>query len=676
MSAQECHSLIDLFAEEAGCHTINQFLTKLLFLRRDDELFTNTALQSLNNRINNANTTKTTSKTSMSAYTGITHPTKSNVSPSTKHTKLHTTRLTLSRTNRMVFGLGCSTTNAFPLIQLPVEMIRATTMCLKEPEILSFEKVCRLFYQLVNNFSFLSKYNGFNEITLNNKHFSDIITNITTMDLFKYSKCKHLILSSTLSASITSAKVNHFETILLLSMLNQYYSNWLVDLFRSITKLSVFDEGFIYLPSLPLNILFDKDKSNLNEIYFDFDSDYLTCNSWMSRFDAIYAHQFELTSPFQSRGNINYNHDHNNNIITTRNNGSISTTDLHPRLISMNANEAKLIKLVKTSDLSLVGCASRVLNMSHLWLEADSVAVEWGGNVHYVQQPSVAVDYFKSFCKYHPNLTTLTMDGFAKIEGINCNADAGNVNLSNTLNGDMSTFDDVSTSIRNVNIFSKDSVESITRCKIKSGINTLRMINLNFRSAFESILNDKNNIFAMNLHNTLKNITLHIKSNPDHYTSGRMQMIKLCFDNMINQRYFTNLQNINFLFEFTAKELLCGLSTRSQREKAKCISPFIRRLFESVLANMKRTLQCTSLKSVNVGIKVCQNPLSPRSRSVGHIISWQNGTNENVNVSFGGKKFREYVIIWEKLFDVDNPTYGIEFREAAVRFDQLIAARC
>ena len=77
-----------------------------------------------------------------------------------------------------------NTTNIFPLFRLPVDIIKNTSLFLNEKDIFKFEKCCRLFYQMINNVSYLKQTKNFKMFTINNKRWDQIVES-------KYCFCKY-----------------------------------------------------------------------------------------------------------------------------------------------------------------------------------------------------------------------------------------------------------------------------------------------------------------------------------------------------------------------------------------------------------------------------------------------------------------------------------------------------
>ena len=74
-----------------------------------------------------------------------------------------------------VSKVSCDTTThrndkiLFPLFALPTDLIISTSFFLNEKDIFHFEQCCRLFYQIVNNLSYLDQSNNFKTFLLTSK---------------------------------------------------------------------------------------------------------------------------------------------------------------------------------------------------------------------------------------------------------------------------------------------------------------------------------------------------------------------------------------------------------------------------------------------------------------------------------------------------------------------------
>ena len=67
-------------------------------------------------------------------------------------------------------------TKLFPLLELPNDVISATALFLNEKDIFNFERCCRLFYQLIDNSSYLNKCNNYKTFEITNEMVDQIIS--------------------------------------------------------------------------------------------------------------------------------------------------------------------------------------------------------------------------------------------------------------------------------------------------------------------------------------------------------------------------------------------------------------------------------------------------------------------------------------------------------------------
>ena len=77
-----------------------------------------------------------------------------------------------------------------PLLHLPIDLITQTSLYLNEKDIFEFERCCRLFYQIINNKSYLTVSNNFKTFTIKDKTLNQMCQ--TQCSFFKYYKSKHV----------------------------------------------------------------------------------------------------------------------------------------------------------------------------------------------------------------------------------------------------------------------------------------------------------------------------------------------------------------------------------------------------------------------------------------------------------------------------------------------------
>ena len=78
----------------------------------------------------------------------------------------------------------------FPLLRLPIDLITKTSFYLNEKDIFQFECCCRLFYQMINNTSYLNLSNCFKTFKITNKTLNQMSQK--QHNFFKYLKAKHV----------------------------------------------------------------------------------------------------------------------------------------------------------------------------------------------------------------------------------------------------------------------------------------------------------------------------------------------------------------------------------------------------------------------------------------------------------------------------------------------------
>ena len=188
----------------------------------------------------------------------------------------------------------------FPLLRLPIDLITQTSLYLNEKDIFKFECCCRLFYQMINNASYLSLSNNFKTFEITN----DILTQMsqTQCSFFKYTKAKQVKLycnSGVESNGDDRAKIEDCVTKLRTDWektAKQVCINdggWLNNMFKSIERLDINYDSMTLLDKLPIDILFDPiNESHLNEIHFDYwnqhDEKYLTHLQYIDKFAREY----------------------------------------------------------------------------------------------------------------------------------------------------------------------------------------------------------------------------------------------------------------------------------------------------------------------------------------------------------------------------------------------------
>ena len=158
----------------------------------------------------------------------------------------------------------------FPLLRLPIDLIKHTSFYLNENDIFKFEQCCRAFYKMINNSIYLKDSNNFQIFTITRKRLKQMT--MAQYNFFKYSKAKKLVVS----VEVDQVKMSYdFEVEELVAFVNEFEQEWkqaqyilktdiwLVNLFQSIEVL-IFDRIsslIVYL--LPIELLFDPIVSHL-----------------------------------------------------------------------------------------------------------------------------------------------------------------------------------------------------------------------------------------------------------------------------------------------------------------------------------------------------------------------------------------------------------------------------
>ena len=183
--------------------------------------------------------------------------------------------------------------------RLPMQMIALVAYLLSEQDIITFERCCRVVYQTINNDSFLTNYNGFNRFVLDAKMLTSIVSHMTNQGFFKLRFVKHLGLKPRYGDSAVTydqrkkfreTMLNYFNVIVDACQ-SDYYDDWLVFMFKSISELSISCQGNMFWPSLPIDLLFNKHTSNLQNLYIYGDESF---DKYYEKFKKKYIEWFQL----------------------------------------------------------------------------------------------------------------------------------------------------------------------------------------------------------------------------------------------------------------------------------------------------------------------------------------------------------------------------------------------
>ena len=160
----------------------------------------------------------------------------------------------------------------FPLLRLPIDLITQTSLYFNEADIFKFERCCRLFYQMINNTSYLNLSNNFKLFLISNKRLNQMSQ--TQYSFFKYCKTRNVLLDCVSSWCLSSDKeqIEDYATNLRWEWENAKIvsknDGWLENMFRSVETLSLNVDGMFLLDKLPIELLFDPNESHLNEMSF------------------------------------------------------------------------------------------------------------------------------------------------------------------------------------------------------------------------------------------------------------------------------------------------------------------------------------------------------------------------------------------------------------------------
>ena len=238
--------------QELGCDNLNQLIIKIVLTSK--RLLTNENLEHLSTKINN------------NRIFSAPAPNKTN------------SRI-MSDDDHYQYVL-------FPLFKLPIDLITNTLLFLNEKQLLLIECCNRILYQMINNYTFLKKCKTFKHFRLTNRFLDNYNATQHQFDCYKYCAAKvfefDLYMSERHVGPANNRNNRNYLGLFFLwqqetrkkfsNMIdlgcksNPYYSNWLTMLFKSIETL-VFDaDGMLLLDLLPIELLFDKEHSQLKRL--------------------------------------------------------------------------------------------------------------------------------------------------------------------------------------------------------------------------------------------------------------------------------------------------------------------------------------------------------------------------------------------------------------------------
>ena len=497
----QCLDVIRLWQDELDCKNLNELLIKLIIRTKD--MFTIKSLDNIKKNIQQIIENKPKLKSPK--------PVKKNDNNQMKP-------------------------EIFPLLRLPIDLITNSCLFLNEDEIFQFEKCCRLFYQMVNNTSYLSKCNDYNFQTfeITQKRLQEMIK--PEYSFFKYSQAKVLKFDM-LNFFYAYDKLNIGDDAALQILLDIYLPmweqaqrdcNWLTSLMKSVKLIQLGTFSTLFLPKLAIDILFNPDESQLEGIELDhFLEQDKRWKHWMNEFEEKYLN---LRNKLQAQGK------------------KIQTLDF------INHNNNEHVDLVRVSGPRYVAAKCRLVS----WVTLDAT----GKNAMYLNN---------DIC---PALKMMTIRNDIAI--LNHNSLDTRKNKRNTTN--------------QVNVNNQSL-----------GIETLRIIL--FRLNENTILlNDKNVIESLNLHNSLKNLTLELE------IAANTKKWFVALRDILRKEYYYNLENVNILIEDISE------------------TQFI--TFFKILKENKHILQY-QFKQLNIGFRIATRHLHHYD-----VLMW----NHKMNDKFLNKK--------------------------------------
>ena len=408
LDQDECQQAINFLGQQC-CSNLQNLLIKLLFAHDSNgqEFLTNESLSRLEEYVTNINhdTLKQSS-----------NPIKHDVIQTADGGELNSNQQpsqSEARNNALLHDNFTPNANklsnsVFPLMKLPIQMLKSICYFIKRNDILIFEQTCRVFYQLINNISFLKTYNGFKKLIITKENLMKIAKgncacnncnncnncNDVKYDLFKWSKCKHLLFNSKFKfdpdraannynpceynyghdeEALYSYQFNDFamccqkslETIFDLCQNNHYYSNWIIDVFKSIETLTFNHDSRVLLLYVPVEIVLNESKSNLKQLEI-----YVASNNECCYYDYAYRNlAVELGRKISQFQVVQVNNDHEVFI-----DHDIKVLKCVELMVNESLMDSLLIlQVIKTSKLCLQLCKNELQSMVNIYLENDNL---------------------------------------------------------------------------------------------------------------------------------------------------------------------------------------------------------------------------------------------------------------------------------------------------------------
>ena len=162
---------------------------------------------------------------------------------------------------------NCNENNNYSnLIQLPIDILCETSLYLNEKNIFQFEKTCRIFYQIINNSSYLRQSNTFEGFILTPQRLDQMIQ--SPCSFYKYCKATSMGFYGFSNEMRNDINIRQAKDKWERALKVSYNSgnNWIETMFKSIKILYLCQHGLLFINKLPVNILFDPIKSNLQAI--------------------------------------------------------------------------------------------------------------------------------------------------------------------------------------------------------------------------------------------------------------------------------------------------------------------------------------------------------------------------------------------------------------------------
>ena len=172
---------------------------------------------------------------------------------------------TTTKKRKSIDNNESTTISTFPFMRLPKDIIRKLSFYLNEKDIFIFEKCCRLFYQMINNLSYLKQSNNFKMLRVDYKRLNQMAQ--SKHSFYKYSQSRELNLVGTGKPAMNIDEIQ--KKWANVKKIDKKYDHWLTSLFKSIESLTVNGcSMFPLLCKIPIEMLFFSSQSKLQSISF------------------------------------------------------------------------------------------------------------------------------------------------------------------------------------------------------------------------------------------------------------------------------------------------------------------------------------------------------------------------------------------------------------------------